>query len=155
VQGVLEKQQTEKSIREREIHLKAVTYLQHLVSEYIMKTVVFENSEQLPPLSELKTILQQALKSSLARQQQSGSTTTLTTSNSTPNTIYSEIERHIDEYTEYLLNLLKLEIEKKANQKEEPQLSFNIKQVSPLKKEHASEFTENMKKFSIVDLVSK
>src|SRR3989338_5913365 len=121
-QGRLEKEREERSIRERESHLKAKTYLEHLAADFILKTVVFEDEEQLPPHSEMKDILVMALKSSLARQKSE----TITTTNSTPNTIYSEIERHIDDYTDFLISVLKIEISKAKKPK--PTIEFNVKQ---------------------------
>ena len=148
-QGRLEKEREERSIRERESHVKAKTYLEHLAVDYILKTVVFENVEQIPPHSEMKDILLLALKSSLSRQQSE----TITTSNSTPNTIYSEIERYIDDYTEFLTSVLQREISKAKKPK--PTIQFDIKQVKPLSSSKASEFSNNLEKFSVRNLITE
>ena len=148
-QGRLEKEREERSIRERESHLKAKTYLEHLAADFILKTVVFEDEEQLPPHSEMKDILVMALKSSLARQKSE----TITTTNSTPNTIYSEIERHIDDYTDFLISVLKREISKAKKPK--PTIEFNVKQVKKLDTKQASQFSDNLEKFSVRDLITE
>lgn len=147
-QGKFEQERRERSIRERESHVKAKTYLEHLAVDYIMKTVVFENSEQLPPLEEMKEILQLALKSSLSRQQSELSTAS--------NTIYTEIEKYLDEYTEFLIQVLQREIQKSKQQKVEPMIVFDVKSVKPLSKKESSNFSEAMSKnFSLIDLVTK
>ncbi|KAF0981581.1 hypothetical protein FDP41_012238 [Naegleria fowleri] len=151
-QGKLEQQQRERSIREKESHLKAKTYLEHLAVDYIMKTVVFENAEQLPPFEEMKNILVMALKTSLARQQSE-----TMSSYGTTNTVYSEIEKYIDEYTEFLISVLKREIKNAASEKHESTclINFNIKEVKPLTKNEGEAFSEAMNKISLVDLVTK
>ncbi|KAL9649074.1 hypothetical protein ABK040_008451 [Willaertia magna] len=131
-QGKLEQQRKIESIRERELHLKAKTYIDHLVKDFILKTIVFENKDQLPNVSDMKEILLQSIK----QQEQVTVSSHLKT-----NTIYSEIERYIDDYSKYLLEVMANEISKEREII--PQIEFNIDQVIPIEKGDINNFENN------------